>query len=110
VEDLLEEQEPLVGSPPGQPGEERGHLRLPPGVDLGGGHAGLRRGEVVRLDVADEQAVVAQEERVVAPAGVAQRGQHVRPHRAVPLDVLGHPLRPDLELEAVAGHGGASGR
>ena len=45
-------------------------LGLPAGVDLGRLHRGLRRGEVVGQQHADQQAVRAQEQRVVVPAGV----------------------------------------
>ena len=37
VEDLLQQDQPLVGGAL-QAGEEGGHLGLPAGVDLGGGH------------------------------------------------------------------------
>src|SRR5215211_8568994 len=68
VEDLLEQDQPLVGGAL-QAREERGHLGLPAGVDLGAGHGGQRRLQVVGLDVADQEPVVVQEQAVVAPAG-----------------------------------------
>merc|ERR1711969_152371 len=58
VEDLTEQPEPLVGRAAVDPGEELRHLGLPPGVDVGGGHGGLGRGQVVALDVPDEQPVL----------------------------------------------------
>ena len=67
-------------SPDGQL-EELGHLRLPAGVDVGRLHAGDRRLEVLGLEVADQQPVLGEEQRVVAPAGRAQRVEHLRPHR-----------------------------
>ena len=45
------------------------------------------------LDVADEQAVGREEERVVVPAGVGQRLEHLGPDGGVPLAVLLDPLR-----------------
>src|SRR3954454_11177149 len=73
MEDLLEalERERL--------GEERRHLRLPARIDVRGVHGRGRRVEVLRLEVADQQAVPAQEERVVAPARRAQRVEHLGP-------------------------------
>src|SRR6478609_3506543 len=53
VEDLGELHEPGVGRGAVEVDEELGHLGLPPGVDLGGGHAGLGGGEVGGLDIAD---------------------------------------------------------
>jgi hypothetical protein len=93
VEDLLQEQEPLV-RPALQVDEEGRHLRLPAGVHGGRRHTGLRR----------QQVVAAQEQRIVAPARVAQRGEHLGPHGPVPILALVQPLGPHLELEAVARH------
>ena len=46
-------------------------------------------GEVVGLEVSDHQSVVgADEQRVVVPAGVAQRVEHLRPHGLVDVQVL----------------------
>ncbi len=57
--------------------KERRHLRLPAGVDVGGRHGRLGGGEVLRLQIADEQAVLAQEQRVVVPAGGAFRASSI---------------------------------
>ena len=84
--------------------EERRHLGLPARVDLGRVHRALRGLEVVGLDVADQQPVLAQEQRVVAPAGLAQRVEHLRPDRAVARPVLLEPIGPDPQLEADALH------
>src|SRR3954471_11741277 len=65
VEDLLKLEEAGVGLCVAEVDEELRHLGLPACVDLGGGHAGLGRRERGRLDVADEQPVGTQEERVV---------------------------------------------
>src|SRR5688500_7840923 len=69
VEDLLQLQEAGVGSCVSEVLEEVGHLGLPASVNLGGRHACECVGQGRRLEVADEQSVVAQEERVVVPAG-----------------------------------------
>src|SRR3954447_12668221 len=100
VEDLLEAHQALVGAL----AEERRHLLLPAVVDVGRRHRALRRLEVLRLDVADQQPVVAQEQRVVAPARRAQGLLHLRPYIAVALLVLVEPLRVDLQQEADALH------
>src|SRR5919112_4614039 len=87
LEDLLEQDEPLVGGTL-QPGEERGHLGLPADVDLGAGHGVERCLQVIGLDVADQEPVVVQEQAVVAPAGLGQGRQHLRPDGGVAAPVL----------------------
>ena len=62
VEDLLEPDEALVRRRVVEVHEELGHLGLPSGVDVGLGHPRLGGLERRRLEVADEQAVGAQEE------------------------------------------------
>ena len=57
-----------------------------------------------RLGVADQQAVVAQEQRVVAPAGLGERAQQLRPDRRVPPPVLLQVGRINVSEQAVAGH------
>src|SRR5262245_37515793 len=84
--------------------EEVRHFRLPACVDLGGVHLRERPVEVVGAQVADQQPVLAQEERVVGPPGVPQRGQHVRPDPGMAAPVLLQPLRLDLEGEADPAH------
>src|SRR3954468_5463471 len=69
-------------------GEERGHLGLPAGVHLGALHGCLGRLEVVRLEVADQQPVSAQEQRVVAPIRLAERREHLGPDCPMTLAVL----------------------
>src|SRR6185437_10305530 len=102
VEDLFDPGEGLVRRAAGH--EEPGHLGLPAAVDAGRRHRGERGLVVAGFQVADEQAVTGEEDRVVAPAGLAQRGQHLRPHFAVPLAVLVQPVRPDPREEADALH------
>jgi hypothetical protein len=104
VEHFGERSHGLVGPGAVQGLEEGCHLLLPAGVDLGGGHAGLGGGEVLGLQIADEQAVLAQEQRVVVPAGRRQGVEHLRPDGRVPRPVLVEPVRPDLQQEAHALH------
>src|SRR3954463_7611877 len=61
VEDLGQPHEAGVRPLPGRKLEELRHLRLPARVDVRLLHRALRGPEVVGLDVADEQPVVAQE-------------------------------------------------
>jgi hypothetical protein len=88
--DLLQQDQPLVGPAPLQADEERGHLGLPPPVDLGPGHGGQRGLQVVGLDVADQEPVVVQEQAVscasrcrpgpgASPARPARAGGGTRP-------------------------------
>src|SRR5688572_27537219 len=72
IEYLVEHLHAKVGPAVGQPDEEIRHLGLPPGVDLGGVHRGLCGREVLGMQVPDEKPVLAQEQRIVAPTGVAQ--------------------------------------
>src|SRR5829696_354407 len=97
VEDLLEALQLAVG-------EVLGHVGLPAGVDLALLHRRHRPLEALRLEVAHEQAVPAQEQRVVRPTRVAQRVEHLGPHVAVARRVLVELLRPDPQQKAGALH------
>ncbi len=79
-------------------------VRCPAVVDGRGRHARPRGLQISGLEVADEQAVVAEEERIVAPPGVVQRGQHVGPDGGVGGAVVVELLGPDLQSEADALH------
>src|SRR6516165_220262 len=92
VEDLGDPAEALIGPQPAEISEIRLHLRLPAGVDAGLRHPLLRCREVVGLQVPDEQPVVGEEQRVVAPARLAQRVGHLRPDLPVPGPVLVQPV------------------
>src|SRR4029078_12765068 len=105
VEDLLELAESLVGRSVTEIDEVLRHLVLPRGVDVQGGHARDRLVERRRLEVADQEAVLAHEQGVVVPAGVGERSQHVRPDRSMPFLVLREEVGPDLQLETDAAHG-----
>ncbi len=105
MENLFQRAHLLVGVASGGIFEELPHLRLPPRVHLFARHAVQRSLEVRRLHVADEHPVVAQEQRVVAPAGAPERVQHFRPNLFVPLPVLREPVLLDLEDETHALHG-----
>src|SRR5690348_6482876 len=67
VEDLGDPAEALVGALVTDAGEERGHPGLPACVHAGLLHPPPCRVEVVGLQVADQQAVVGEEEGVVGP-------------------------------------------
>lgn len=84
--------------------EVRGHHFLPLLVDGLGLHAGDGFFEVGGFDVADEEAVVAEEEGVVVPAGVAERLEHFGPDGFVFFLVLGEAVLFDFEQEADALH------
>jgi hypothetical protein len=77
--------------------EERRHLRLPALVHLALRHAIKSRLKVVRFQVADEQSLLAQEERLIVPAGVAQGLEHVRPDLCVAAFIFVQPIGFDLE-------------
>src|SRR4051794_37759817 len=104
MEDLGQRADPLVGAVLCQVDEEVSHLGLPPGVDVGGSHGCLSGWEVVALEIADELAVVGQEERVVAPSALAECRPHLGPHISVPLAIFVKPRRIHLEPEADTGH------
>jgi hypothetical protein len=96
VEHLGEQREPLIGRPAVDTGEELGHASLPAGIHLGGGHGLLRGGQIVGFDVSDQQAVGAQEQLIVVPAGGPQCGEHLGPHGLVPRHVFRDPIGTDL--------------
>ena len=104
VEDLGEGGGGLVGAAV-EADEEPAHLGFPSGGDGGCREVGLRGVVVVGLVVADETAALAEEQRVVAPAGGGDLGEHLGPHRRVAREVLVEQLGLDLELEADAAHG-----
>src|SRR6478672_8753234 len=80
VEDLLQLEEAGVWGGAAEVFEQVAHLGLPERVDLPRLHAGHGSVEVIGLEVPDEETVLPQEERVVAPAVLLQRVQHLRPH------------------------------
>src|SRR6478736_9213191 len=104
VEDLVDPPEALVRAGPVEILKVRGHLRLPALVDGGARHRLLRRVEVAGLQVADEEALAGQEQRVVAPARRPQRVPHLRPDGLVPGPVLLEPAGPYPGQEAHSLH------
>src|SRR5262249_6115463 len=69
VKDLFQLDQPLVGGRTSQVLEVGRHQSLPARVDLLARHAIARRIEAIRrLEVAEQQTIVTQEERVVVPA------------------------------------------
>ncbi len=69
MEDLGQNSHLFVGLEPWDAFEEAGHFGLPAAVYFGFGHAAAGFIEIIRLEVADEQTVFAEEERVVVPTG-----------------------------------------
>src|SRR5271165_768175 len=72
--------------------EERRHLPLPAIIHVAARHAGARAFKVLSFEVADEQAVRTQEQRVVIPSRLAQSRQHLWPNLAVTEFVLLQPI------------------
>ena len=79
VEDLGEGGGRLIG-PAFEADEEPAHLGLPASRDGGCREVGLRGVIVVGLVVPDEAPALAEEQRVVAPAGGGDLGEHLGPH------------------------------
>src|SRR5689334_3124247 len=79
VEDLGQPEEAGVWARVAEVLEELGHLGLPADVHGFGLHAGHRVGQGRRLEVADEEPVRPEEQRVVPPAGRREGLQHLRP-------------------------------
>src|ERR1039458_978626 len=102
MKDLCEREHIVVGGALRKGFEKRRHLRLPTRVDGVVFHARGALLEVLGLQIADEQAVRPQKQRVVAPSGLAQRIQHFRPHVGVARLVLLHLLRADLQQKTDA--------
>ncbi len=70
---------------------------LPTRVDRMVFHGGAALFKVVGLDVANDHTVRLQEEGVIAPAGFAERIEHLRPDLGMAGFVLVHLFRADFE-------------
>ena len=92
----------LVGRSPVELAEELGHFRLPSCIYFGYRHGGLSSGKVLALEVADEGAVIAEEQRVVVPSRLLQGGAHLRPHVGMPAHVLLAFVSTDVQPETDA--------
>ena len=77
--------------------EEGRHFCLPARVDGVVFHCRAALFKVFGLDVADNQAVGLQKERVIAPAGFAEGLEHLRPDLGVAGFVLVHLFMADFE-------------
>src|SRR5215207_8854234 len=104
MEDLVEHEESLVWLSVAEVGEELSHLGLPAAVDLRACHSRLRVHDRRCLDVADQESVTAEEQRVVVPTRRCERLQHLGPDRRVAFAVFRDAIGLDLELEADALH------
>ena len=106
VKHFLQLDHAFIGMGAAKTLEIGGHEVLPALVDLLLRHAFECVLEAEgRLEVAEEQAVVAHEERVVVPAGAGEGIQHLRPDRFVVFDVFGDLVLFDFEKEGDAFHG-----
>src|SRR5690242_2440178 len=70
VKYLADPLESLVGRKAVEFGEVGRHVPLPPGVDLGRGHAVERGLVILRFQVSNQQPVLRQEQAVVPPPGL----------------------------------------
>ena len=78
---------------------------MPTRVDLFTRHTCLRGLQTTRrLEIAEQQAVVTQKQRVVVPAGAPQRFEHFRPNRLVVRFVLGQHVRAHFEQKSDSWH------
>jgi hypothetical protein len=101
---LFELQETFVGTASIQIGEILGHLALPSGIDILRCHLAQRLLQIVRFQIANQQAVFAQEQRIVAPACLSQGIEHLGPHITVPLLVLVQAIGFYLKQETYSLH------
>ena len=62
----------------------------------------------VDLNIADEQAVVMEEKRIVPPSAASQRVEHFRPDPRVTLPIFFHSLGLDAEQKAMSFHRASS--
>ena len=102
VEDLFEGEHVFVGVAGGL--EEGSHFRLPACVDWIELHECVGASEVVGFKIANEEAVGAEKERVIMPAGAAESVEHLGPDLGVATLVFVEHVGTDLEKEADA-HG-----
>ena len=104
MEDLVDLAHHLVGLV-ARAFEERCHQLLPLAVDRFAAHTGERLVERAgRLEIADEESVVAEEQRIVVPSGASQRLHHLRPDGSVMLLVLVERRGLDAEGETHSVH------
>lgn len=100
MEDLFQQFHLAVSGPPLRVFEKTFHLRLPAIVNLSQSHARKSLIEAGCLEISNEQPVFPQEQRVVAPTGLTQSIEHLRPHGLVPCLVLVDPVFLYSKLEA----------
>ena len=96
MEDFFKREHIIIGDAVAEGFEEGGHFGLPAGVDGVGLHGGAALREVVGFKIADEEAVGAEEDGVVLPAGFLQGGEHLGPDARVAFLVLRDFLFTDL--------------
>jgi hypothetical protein len=76
--------------------KEAGHLPLPASVNLPLRHEAARTLEVFGFEIADQQAIGAEKERVVTPAGFTQGLLHLFPDGTMAPLIFFNALGPDL--------------
>ncbi len=77
--------------------KKRRHLRLPSLIDFTIFHRSTAFLKVIGFKVTNQQAVRPEEERVIAPASLAQSIQHLGPDASVALSVFVEPFRTNLQ-------------
>src|SRR5579862_1350106 len=107
VEDLRERSHAGIRSSASERFEKGSHLRLPASIDRMLLHRGAGTLEVRGFQIADEQTIRAQEERVIVPAGLAQGLQHFRPNRSVAAAILVNLFWADFQKKTNPLHGGS---
>jgi hypothetical protein len=104
MEDLIERAHCLIGTALSKFLEEILHRGLPSCVHLRRIHRRPRGLEVVAFEVADEQSVVAQEQRVVVPPCGAERSLHVGPDLLMAAAIFRDPILTNMQHEADSRH------
>jgi hypothetical protein len=101
---FLQDEHALIRSAALEVFEKGGHLRLPPQIDLTGGHASERFLEIVGLQVTKEQTILAKKDAIPVPAGLLERPEHLRPNLTMTLAILRNKVWFDLEAESNSRH------
>src|SRR5580693_8752660 len=104
MKNLFERGHGLVGQEALGLHEESGHLALPAFVHFARSHTGACALEVFGLEITDQEAICAEEERIVVPAGFAEGADHFWPNRTVAFFVFGEKFPFHLKHETDSLH------
>jgi hypothetical protein len=96
MKNLFEGRHRPVRQHPGGPHKEILHFSLLAFVHLAFSHLGTRSFEVFSFQVSNQQAILAQKQRIVTSTGLAQSRQHFRPYCTMPVLALLDPFGLDL--------------